>query len=102
MQLELEQLPHTVESFGVDIKYTAGLVWVGPPPKLDENCDGEQFSSPSSFGAFSLHSTDFPRLVGNVILPFITKRGFTEDDFGRLVGKMAYLELLIHFLAPTS
>merc|ERR1719309_607033 len=71
VQLELEELPTPVERFGVAIKYRASLVWVGPPPKLEENC------------------LDFPRYVGNVILPFITKRGFTEEDFGRLVrGEM--------------
>ena len=72
VQLELSELEEVVNMFGVEIKYRASLVWVGPPPKLDENC------------------ADFPHYVGNVILPFITKRGFTEDDFTRLVrGQMA-------------
>merc|ERR1719471_1869497 len=70
-QLEMEELPRVVQRFGVDIKYRAVLVWIGPPPKFEENCD------------------DFPKYVGNVILPFITKRGFTEEDFGRLIrGEM--------------
>jgi len=72
VQLELSELGEVVNMFGVEIKYSASLVWVGPPPKLDENC------------------ADFPHYVGNVILPFITKRGFTEEDFTRLVrGEMA-------------
>ena len=72
VQLEMEELPKVVERFGVDIKYRAVLVWIGPPPKFEENCD------------------DFPKYVGNVILPFITKRGFTEEDFGRLIrGEMS-------------
>ena len=72
VQLELSELGEVVNMFGVEIKYRASLVWVGPPPKLDENC------------------ADFPHYVGNVILPFITKRGFTEDDFTRLVrGEMS-------------
>lgn len=72
VQLELESLPTPKTEFGVEIKYKASLVWVGPTPKMDEN----------------VH--DFPYHVGNVILPFITKRGFTEEDFRRLIkGNMA-------------
>ena len=71
VQLELEELESVILRFGVEIKYKASLAWVGPPPKLDENCD------------------DFPHYVGNVVMPFITKRGFTIEDFTSLIkGKM--------------
>ena len=53
--------------YGVEIKYRASQVWVGPPPKLDENCD------------------DFPHYVGAVIKPFLTKRGLDEEQFTKLV-----------------
>ena len=67
VQLELTELPASVTKFGVEIRYRASLVWVGPPPKLDENCE------------------DFPHYVGNVVMPFITKRGFSKEEFTRLV-----------------
>ena len=55
VQLELAELDTVILRFGVEIRYRASLVWVGPPPRLDENCE------------------DFPHHVGNVIMPFITK-----------------------------
>ena len=67
VQLELEELDSVILRFGVEIKYKASLVWVGPPPKLDENCD------------------DFPHYVGNVVMPFITKRGFSIEEFTSLI-----------------
>merc|ERR550525_488650 len=67
VQLELSELETAVNRFGVEIRYRASLVWVGPPPKLDENCE------------------DFPHYVGNVVMPFITKRGFSKEEFTRLV-----------------
>ena len=87
VQLELAELDTVILRFGVEIRYRASLVWVGPPPRLDENCE------------------DFPHHVGNVIMPFITKvdmdnernviiiisvqRGFSVEDFTRLVrGEM--------------
>ena len=76
-----------VSNWSSPLRYRASLVWVGPPPRLDENCE------------------DFPHHVGNVIMPFITKvdmdnernviiiisvqRGFSVEDFTRLVrGEM--------------
>ena len=71
VQLELEELESVIFMFGVEIRYRASVVWVGPPPKLDENCD------------------DFPHYVGNVVMPFITKRLFTVEDFTKLIkGEM--------------
>merc|ERR1719150_490811 len=71
VQLELAELDTVILRFGVEIRYRASLGWVGPPPRLDENCE------------------DFPHHVGNVIMPFITKRGFSVEDFTRLVrGEM--------------
>lgn len=88
VQLELEELDSVLLRFGVEIKYRASLVWVGPPPKLDENCD------------------DFPNYVGNVIMPFITKRGFSVEDFTSLIkGEMAAKpkdESTSYITAPSS
>ena len=71
VQLELEELESDIFMFGVEIKYRASVVWVGPPPKLDEDCD------------------DFPHYVGNVVLPFLNKRLFTVEDFTKLIkGEM--------------
>jgi len=67
VQLELQELDIPIEKYGVEIKYQASQVWVGPPPKLDENCD------------------DFPHYVGPVVIPFLTKRGMDNDMFTRLI-----------------
>ena len=88
VQLELEELDSVILRFGVEIKYKASLVWVGPPPRLDQNCN------------------DFPHYVGNVVMPFITKRGFAIDEFTSLIkGEMPPKpkeETINYILAPSN
>lgn len=73
VQLEVESLmsPGVAEEYrlqyGCDIRLRATLVWVGPLPKLDQNCD------------------DFPVHVGSVIFPYLSKRSWDEEFFTRLI-----------------
>lgn len=72
IQLEMERLDEedAVEAknkYGCEIKYCATLAWVGPPPKLERNCD------------------TFPHYIGNSIYPFLSKRGMDEEFFTRLI-----------------
>jgi len=67
IQCEIEELSHPVTKNNVEIKLVASLVWVGPPPKLDECTD------------------DIPEFVNGIVDPFIAKRGLTRASYLQLI-----------------
>ena len=68
VMIELQSLPEPMVRCAVEIKYRASLVYIGPPPKLEEN-----------------PTEDPAALITSNLTHFLTKRGITEREFLSLV-----------------
>ncbi len=70
VQLELAALSQPVVRCGVEIKYRASLVFIGPAPKLEDSAAVPE---------------DPSHQLSSAVTPFLTKRGLTDQEFLALV-----------------